>query len=150
MVLQWYSGMLCRSTCCNCCYSHLNTDVLYDNGSISNCYCNEENQGITEILVASYIVLMYVSHYKPFQGDWVVSINEKITKGFSDQCKWWPPVELMRRIIFIIFLNIVPGNLVCSYVYASSLNHMITYFAVFVYIGSSIIIINECCDDICL
>ena len=32
---------------------------------------------------------------------------------YTSQCYWWAPSELLRRLLFILLINIVPSNLVC-------------------------------------
>ena len=34
--------------------------------------------------------------------------------SFTDQCKWWAPIELVIRLLFIIGTQVFHRNLVCS------------------------------------
>ena len=33
---------------------------------------------------------------------------------YTNQCYWWAPSELLRRLLFILLITAVPGNLVCE------------------------------------
>ena len=40
------------------------------------------------------------------------SINRILQDQFGSNHHWWPPIELIRRFLLIIFIVIDPGNLV--------------------------------------
>ena len=35
---------------------------------------------------------------------------------YKDHCKWFAPVELVRRLLLMILLTVDPGNLVSNWV----------------------------------
>ena len=40
------------------------------------------------------------------------SVQDVLSKSFSDECYWWAPVELLRRLLVIVSIVVAPGNLV--------------------------------------
>ena len=58
---------------------------------------------------------------------------------YTSQCCWWAPAELLRRFLFILLINIIPGNLVSKYVCSIQ---CYTYLLV-LYVGITVIINDD-------
>jgi len=72
-----------------------------------------------------------------------------LQEPFGDHCQWWAPVELVRRTLFIIFIAIDPGNLVCIYSFVCTyINSYTTVVNSYMYTGSSSVANNDLCSSI--
>ena len=61
------------------------------------------------VLVPSYMFTYLI------QKHWAFSMAKLLKAPYAEDHSWWAPVELLRRILFIIFIIILPGNLVSIY-----------------------------------
>ena len=50
-----------------------------------------------------------------FQRHWAFSMSKILRAPFVDKLYWWTPVDLLRRLLFVILVVIFPGNPVSVY-----------------------------------
>ena len=89
------------------------------------------------ILISPLIVVYLLQQY------WALPMAEVLKVPFTEGHSLWASVELLQRILFVIFIIILPGNLVSIYIIANAYKSNI-------FAGSCDVIHHGLCDSDCL
>ena len=64
--------------------------------------------------IIMYFVTVTISHIMFLYCVQRPSIQRTLQDAYKDDSKWFAPVELIRRLLIVIFIVIAPGSLVSN------------------------------------
>jgi len=63
-----------------------------------------------KVCMCVLVLLLMVAYL--LQKHWAFSMARLLKVPFTEDHRWWATVELLKRIIFVILIIVLPGNLV--------------------------------------